>query len=100
MTTDAQRILTVRDGAVLASMECTKLGHVTGDGSPWGGMVGTDIAYNDAKNKAGEFPNADTMLVTSSVVNPFSKVYATVYDCSNKLPRSKQRGIGKHLEQR
>jgi len=87
LSPDAARIMTIRDGGVMAMMDCSQLGFVSGDAGIWGGTAGLDSAIADAKNEAAQIPGANAMLITSSQMNPTSRVNATVYDCSQRSPQ-------------
>lgn len=84
LTPEAARLMTIRDGAVMAMMDCQELGYVTGDAGIWGGTAGLDAAFTNAKNKAADISGANAILVTSSRVNPTSVVNATVFNCSER----------------
>ncbi len=87
LTKEAQQIMTIKDGGVIAMMNCKALGFVEGDSGPWGGSAGLDMAFADAKNKAALLPKANTILITSSQKNPTSIVNAKVFDCSQSKPQ-------------
>ncbi|RBW63407.1 hypothetical protein DS893_19565 [Vibrionales bacterium C3R12] len=87
LSRQAQQIMTVTDGAVVAMMNCKELGFVTGDAGIWGGTAGLDMAYSDAKNKAALLKGANAILITSSQMNPTSIVNAKVYNCSESKPQ-------------
>jgi len=82
LTKEAQQIMTIKDGGVIAMMNCKALGFVEGSSGSWGGSAGIDMALADAKNKAALISNANTILITSSQKNPKSRVNAKVFDCS------------------
>lgn len=79
--------MTIRDGGVIALMNCKELGFVTGDAGIWGGSAGLGMAFSDAKNKAALLPGANAILVTSSQKNPTSIVTAKVFNCSENKPQ-------------
>lgn len=81
---DAARLMTIQDGAVMAMMDCTQLGYVTGDAGIWGGTAGLDLAFTDAKNQAAKVHGSNAILVTNSRMNPTAVVNATVFNCSKK----------------
>ncbi|QEA38655.1 hypothetical protein FGL86_05905 [Pistricoccus aurantiacus] len=84
MSPEAARLMTIRDGAVMAMMDCQQLGFVTGDAGIWGGSAGLDSAFTDAKNKAAKIRGANAIMVTSSRMNPSAIVNATVFNCSER----------------
>lgn len=87
LTREAQEIMTIRDGGIIALMNCKELGFVTGDAGIWGGTAGLDMAFSDAKNKAALLPKANAILITSSQMNPMSIVNAKVFNCSETKPQ-------------
>ena len=87
LTREAQGIMTIRDGGVIALMNCKELGFVTGDAGIWGGTAGLDMAFSDAKNKAALLPKANAILITNSQMNPISIVHAKVFNCLEKKPQ-------------
>jgi len=87
LSKDAQEIMTIRDGGVIALMNCKQLGFVTGDAGIWGGTAGLDMAFSDAKNKAALLTGANAILVTSRQMNPTSIVNAKVFNCSESKPQ-------------
>ncbi|EIY8044405.1 hypothetical protein MNR05_004651 [Vibrio vulnificus] len=87
LSREAQQIMTINDGAVIAMMSCKELGFVTGESDIWGGTAGLDIAYADAKNQAALLRGANAILITSSQMNPTSIVNAKVYNCSDSKPQ-------------
>src|SRR5680860_468158 len=84
LTPQAARLMTIRDGAVMAMMDCQELGYVTGNAGIWGGSGGLGAAFTNAKNQAADIPRANAILVTSSRMNPTSVVNATVFNCSER----------------
>lgn len=84
ITPEASKLMTIQDGAVMAMMDCEKLGYVSGNGGIWGGSAGLDSAYIDAKNKAVKYAGANAILITNSRENPTGLVNATVYNCSER----------------
>lgn len=66
--------------------DCQRLGAVTGFAQPgWGNDVGLDQAFNDARNKASEIPDADTFAI-SSTQRQFNggEVTGIVFNCRAK----------------
>jgi hypothetical protein len=86
MSERARFLTIVQDGGVIVTMNCILLGNATGNSSIWGGAVGLDMAMADLKNKASEYPNATSILITYSKMNPISQIDGKVYDCSNYKP--------------
>lgn len=84
---EAQGIMTIKDGGVIALMNCKELGFVTGDSGVWGGYSGMSQAMVDAKNKAAKMLGANAILVTNSRMNPTSFVNAKVFNCSETKPQ-------------
>lgn len=85
--TEKGRAITVVNSlsAELAS-DCTRIGAVTGYAKAgWGNDVGYDQAFNDARNKAAEYPTADTLAISNSR-HRFSggEVTGIVFDCSKQ----------------
>jgi hypothetical protein len=76
--------MTIRDGGVMAMMDCQQLGYVSGNAGIWGGTAGIESAFTDVKNKAAQLPGANSILVTSSRMNPSAYVNATVFNCSER----------------
>ncbi|WP_143562434.1 hypothetical protein [Shewanella sp. UCD-KL12] len=87
LSREAQQIMTINDGAVIAMMNCKELGFVTGEAGIWGGTAGLDMAYSNAKNQAALLSGANAILITSSQMNPTSIVNAKVYNCSESKPQ-------------
>lgn len=87
LSRQAQQIMTINDGAVIAMMKCKELGFVTGDAGIWGGTAGLDMAYADAKNQAALLKGSNAILITNSQMNPTSIVNAKVYNCSESKPQ-------------
>ena len=84
LTPQAAKLATIRDGGVMAMMNCQQLGYVSGSAGLWGGPAGLNSAMADAKNKAAELSGANAILVTSSQMNPTAHVGATVFNCSER----------------
>lgn len=84
LSPEAARLVTIRDGGFMAMMDCQELGYVTGSSGIWGGTAGLDSAYTDTKNKAAEIRGANSILVTSSRMNPTAFVNAKVFNCSER----------------
>lgn len=66
--TERGRSITVVSGlsAELVN-DCQRLAAVTGYAKPgWGNAVGLDQAFSDARNKAGDIPDADTLAISSA----------------------------------
>jgi hypothetical protein len=84
LSPEAGRLMTIRDGGVMAMMDCQQLGYVTGSAGIWGGTAGLDSAFTDAKNKAAQLPGVNAILVTSSRMNPTAFVNATAFNCSER----------------
>ncbi|PWI34823.1 hypothetical protein DI392_00630 [Vibrio albus] len=86
MSDEARYLSVIRDGGVIATMNCELLGNATGNSTIWGGPAGLDIAMADLKNNAAKYPNATSILITYSKMNPISQIDGKVYDCSNYKP--------------
>jgi hypothetical protein len=66
--------------------DCKRLGTVKGYAkSGWGNDVGISQAHDDARNKAGEIKDADTMVVANAQ-REFSggEVTGVVFNCNEK----------------
>ncbi|HIF9169603.1 TPA: hypothetical protein ACX6R1_000975 [Photobacterium damselae] len=84
LSKEAQKIMTINDGALIAMMGCQELGFVTGQAGMWNGMTGLYMAYSDAKNQAAKLREAEVILILNSQMNPISIVNAKVYNCSEE----------------
>ena len=87
VTPEASKVMTIRDGAVAAMMDCKQLGFVVGDAGVWGGVAGMETAMINAKNEVAKIHGANAMMVTNSRMNPTSIVNATAYNCSSRSPQ-------------
>ena len=86
LTKNAQRITLVNSLSSELVSDCKRIGSVTGYAQPgWGNDIGLDQALTDARNKAANIPNADTLAI-SSVIRQFSggEVTGIVFNCSQK----------------
>lgn len=90
LTKAGRNIVIVNSASSELVHDCKKLGHVTGySKSGWGNSVGLSQAYADARNKAGAFPEADTMAVTNKIKGfTGGEVTAFVYNCNLPIKSS------------
>lgn len=86
LTPRGSAITVVNSMSTELTSDCKRLGAVIGKAKAgWGNDVGLEQAYTDARNKAGEIPEADTIAI-SSTNRKFSggEVSGIVFDCSKK----------------
>lgn len=86
LTQNGRSITTVNSVASELVSDCKRIGVVNGYAQPgWGNDVGLQQALNDARNKAGNIPSADTMAISlSNRLANGGEVTAFVYNCKEK----------------